>query len=51
MAKVVRFDETGGPEVLRIENVPRPEPGHGEIVLRVRSIAVSYGDALWRRGR
>ena len=28
MARVVRFDETGGPEVLRIEEMAAREPGH-----------------------
>ncbi|MBT3932104.1 MAG: NADP-dependent oxidoreductase, partial [Rhodospirillaceae bacterium] len=29
--KIVRFHEFGGPEVLRVENVPDPEPGPGEV--------------------
>lgn len=31
MARHVRFHETGGPEVLRIEEVPTPEPKAGEV--------------------
>lgn len=31
MARVVRFHEHGGPEVLRIENVDVPAPGRGQI--------------------
>ncbi|HEY8691928.1 MAG TPA: zinc-binding dehydrogenase [Chloroflexota bacterium] len=35
------FHEHGGPEVLRIEDVPRPAPGPGEVLVRVRAIAVN----------
>jgi NADPH:quinone reductase-like Zn-dependent oxidoreductase len=36
MPKVVRFDEIGGPEVLKIEEEASRQPGKGEVRLRVR---------------
>jgi NADPH:quinone reductase-like Zn-dependent oxidoreductase len=48
MAKVVRFHETGGPEVLRIEELAVGEPGPGEIRLRVKAIGLNRAEALFR---
>jgi NADPH:quinone reductase-like Zn-dependent oxidoreductase len=38
MAKIVRFHQIGGPEVLKIEEGPSREPGKGEAKLRVQAI-------------
>jgi NADPH:quinone reductase-like Zn-dependent oxidoreductase len=38
--------EPGGPETLRIEDVPEPVPGPGELLLRVRACAINYPDVL-----
>ncbi len=46
--KAVRMYEHGGPEVLRFEEAPRPEPGPGEVLVRVRAAALSHLD-LWSR--
>jgi hypothetical protein len=35
VALTVRFHEIGGPEVLRLEDLPVPEPGPGEVLVRV----------------
>ena len=35
--KAVRIHEDGGPEVLRYEDVPDPEPGPGEVLIRLRA--------------
>jgi NADPH:quinone reductase-like Zn-dependent oxidoreductase len=42
--------ETGGPEVLRLEDVPRPEPGDDEVLVRVEAIGVNPIDWKFRRG-
>jgi NADPH2:quinone reductase len=47
-AIVVR--ETGGPEVLRIERAPDPEPGRGEVRVRVAAAGVNYLDVYHRTG-
>ena len=48
--KAVRVDEFGGPEVLRLEEVPDPKPGSGEVVVRVRAAGVNPVDAYLRTG-
>jgi NADPH:quinone reductase-like Zn-dependent oxidoreductase len=42
--KAVRFHEHGGREVLRLEDVPTPEPGEGEVLVRIRSSALNHFD-------
>ncbi len=51
MTRVVRFHELGGPEVLRIEKVDVPEPGRGEVRIRVKALGLNRADALLRSGR
>ena len=48
MAKMVRFHAFGAPDVLRIEQVPTPVPGPGEVLLAVEAIGVNRAEALWR---
>ena len=38
--------EPGGPETLRLEEVPEPTPGPGELLVRVRACAINYPDVL-----
>ena len=49
--KAVRFHEFGGPEVLRLEDVPDPEPGDGEVLVRLVASGVNPTDASRRAGR
>jgi NADPH:quinone reductase-like Zn-dependent oxidoreductase len=44
------FHENGGPEVVRIEELPRPAPGPGEVLVRVRAAALNHLDLWVRRG-
>jgi len=48
--KAALVREHGGPEVLRIEDVPTPEPGPGEVLVRVRAAAINHLDLWVRRG-
>lgn len=48
--KAVRFHEVGGPEVLRIEDVERPEPGAGQVRVRVAASAYNAADNGMRGG-
>lgn len=50
MMRAVEISEAGGPEVLRETTVPVPEPGAGEIVIRVAWAGVNRPDALQRAG-
>lgn len=48
--RAIRVHETGGPEALRIEEVERPEPGPGEVRVRVEAAGVNFIDVYHRRG-
>lgn len=50
MAKVVRFSELGGPEVLRIEEVEVLPPGPGEVRILAKALGLNRAEALLRRG-
>ena len=50
MAKAVRFYETGGPEVLRYEDVEVGEPGPGQVRLRHVAVGLNYADTYFRNG-
>jgi NADPH:quinone reductase-like Zn-dependent oxidoreductase len=49
-AKVVRFHSIGGPEVLKIQEEPIPEPGKGEVRLKVKAIGLNRAESMFRRG-
>lgn len=46
----VRIHETGGPEKLRVEDVPVPAPGAGELRLRVEAAGLNFIDTYKRSG-
>lgn len=48
--KAVRFHEHGGPDVLRYEEAPDPEPRPGRAIVRVRACALNHLDLWYRRG-
>jgi NADPH:quinone reductase-like Zn-dependent oxidoreductase len=48
--KAVRFHEHGGPEVLRYEDAPDPQPAEGRAIVRVRACALNHLDLWERRG-
>src|SRR5579864_7518988 len=50
-AKIVRFHSVGGPEVLKIEELPIVEPGKGEVRLRVKAIGLNRAEVMFRRGQ
>ena len=49
--KAARIHKFGGPEVIVVEDVPRPIPGPNEIVVRVMAAGVGPWDALIRDGK
>lgn len=50
MTILVRFNELGEPGVLRLEEVPTPQPAADEVRLRVQAIGLNQADMLWRTG-
>jgi NADPH:quinone reductase-like Zn-dependent oxidoreductase len=50
MAKAVRFEEYGGIEVLAVRDVPRPEPGPGQVLVAVRAAGINISEAKIREG-
>ena len=48
--KAIRFHEYGGLDVLRYEEVPDPEVGPGEVLVRVGACALNHLDLWQRRG-
>src|SRR5271163_604771 len=50
-AKIVRFHALGGPEVLKIEEEPVPEPGKGEVRLNVKAIGLNRAEVMFRSGQ
>jgi NADPH:quinone reductase-like Zn-dependent oxidoreductase len=51
MPKIVRFYETGGAEVLKVEESPLAEPGAGEVRLAVEAIGLNRAEVMFRLGR
>jgi NADPH2:quinone reductase len=49
-AQAVRIHETGGPEVLRVEEIDVPEPGKGQALIRQTAIGVNFTDTYNRTG-
>src|SRR3954449_7109157 len=50
MAKAVRFQEPGGPEVLRLETVECGAPGPGEVRVRHVAVGLNFADTYFRTG-
>ena len=48
--KAIRFHEYGGFEVLKYEDVPRPEPQPGEVLIQVRAASINPFDLALREG-
>jgi NADPH2:quinone reductase len=49
--QVVRIQQQGGPEVMRVEEVPTPEPGEGQVRVRVAAAGVNFIDIYHRSGQ
>lgn len=50
MAKVVRFDRTGGPEVLYLDEQAVGQPGPGQVRLQQKAVGLNYADTYFRSG-
>ncbi|HEV2171043.1 MAG TPA: quinone oxidoreductase, partial [Candidatus Binatus sp.] len=45
------FDQLGGPEVLKIGDVPKPDVKPGTVLIKVRAAGINFADTLFRRGQ
>jgi len=50
MTKAIRIHETGGPDVMKWEQVPTPQPGPGEALIRHAAVGLNYIDVYFRTG-
>jgi NADPH:quinone reductase len=50
MSKAIRIHANGGPEVMKWEDVPTPEPGPGEALIKQRAVGLNYIDVYFRTG-
>ncbi|SDH78284.1 NADPH2:quinone reductase [Paraburkholderia phenazinium] len=50
MVKAIRYDKTGGPEVMKWVDVEVGEPGNGEIRLKQHAVGLNYIDVYFRTG-
>jgi len=48
--KAVKFEKYGGLDVLQVEEVPRPVPGAGEVLIKVKAAGINPGEATIREG-
>jgi NADPH:quinone reductase-like Zn-dependent oxidoreductase len=51
MPKIVRFHEVGDASVLKLEELPKPQPGEGEVLLKVEAIGLNRAEVMFRSGR
>lgn len=51
MARVVRFHELGGADVLRVEDIELEAPGTGEVRIKVEAIGLNRAEVLFREGQ
>src|SRR6516225_7716516 len=49
--KAIRVNAFGGPEVLRLEDMPTPKPGPGEVLVRIHAVGVNPVETYIRAGR
>jgi NADPH2:quinone reductase len=49
--KAVQFDKLGGPEVLRLAEVPKPEVRPGMVLVKIHAAGINFADTLFRQGQ
>jgi NADPH:quinone reductase len=46
--RAVQIEEFGGPEVLQVADLPKPEPGEGEVLIEVSRSGINFADTHQR---
>jgi NADPH2:quinone reductase len=49
--KAIVFDKIGGPEVMKLTEVPKPEVKPGNVLIKVRAAGINFADTLFRQGQ
>ncbi len=48
--KAIQIHQTGGPEVLQLAELPIPQPGPGQVLIRVEAVGVNFIEIYFRKG-
>src|SRR5271166_2118928 len=48
--RAIQIYETGGPEVLKLAELPVPQPGPGQVLIRVEAVGVNFIEVYFRKG-
>jgi NADPH2:quinone reductase len=48
--KAIQIHQTGGPEVLTLAELPIPQPGPGQVLIRVEAVGINFIDVYFRKG-
>jgi NADPH2:quinone reductase len=48
--RAIRFEKTGGPDVLQLQEIAKPQPGPGQVLVRLTAIGVNFIDTYHRTG-
>jgi NADPH2:quinone reductase len=49
--KAIQIQEPGGPEVLQLADLPIPQPGPGQVLIRIETTGVNFIEAYFRKGQ
>ncbi len=48
--KAIRINQTGGPEVMQLENIEKPEPKEGQVLMKIAAVGINFADLAQREG-
>jgi NADPH2:quinone reductase len=48
--KAIQIQSTGGPEVLQLVDQPIPQPGSGQVLIRIEATGVNFIEVYFRKG-
>jgi NADPH:quinone reductase len=50
--RAIMIERFGGPDVIGVsENVDRPSPGHGQVLIEVAASGINFAEVMFRRGQ